>query len=61
MERRLSENPESVFQIDTIGARKEFMRRKRKEGMTRFETKDGVQNVEVIELNDKDLKNENKK
>ena len=61
LERRLSENPESVFQIDTIGARKEFMRRKRKEGMTRFETKDGVQNVEVIELNDKDLKNENKK
>ena len=61
LERRLSENPESVFQIDTIGARKEFMRRKRKEGMARFETKDGVQNVEVIELNDKDLKNENKK
>ena len=60
LERRLSENPESVFQIDTIGAKREFERRMRKEGMTRFETKDGTKSVEVIELNDEDLKNKNK-
>ena len=61
LERRLSENPESVFQIDTIGAKREFERRMRKEGMTRFETKDGTKSVEVIELNDEDLKNKNLK
>ena len=33
----------------------------RKEGMTRFETKDGTKSVEVIELNDEDLKNKNLK
>ena len=60
LERRLSENPTSVFQIDTIGAKREFERRMRKEGMTRFETKDGTKSVEVIELNDEDLKNKNK-
>jgi|GEM_PF-454224 len=61
LERRLSENPASVFQIDTIGAKREFERRMRKEGMTRFETKDGTKSVEVIELNDEDLKNKNLK
>ena len=29
--------------------------------MTRFETKDGTKSVEVIELNDEDLKNKNLK
>ena len=61
LERRLSENPASVFQIDTIGAKREFERRLRKEGMAKFETKDGTKNVEVIELNDKDLKGKDSK
>ena len=60
LEKQLSENPASVFQIDTIGARKELERRRKKEQMLKFETKDGTKNVEVIEIQDKDLKNENK-
>ena len=40
---------------------KEFERRLRKEGMAKFETKDGTKNVEVIELNDKDLKGKDSK
>ena len=60
LEKQLSENPASVFQIDTIGARKELERRRKKEQMLKFETKDGPKNVEVIEIQDKDLKNENK-
>ena len=59
LEKQLSENPASVFQIDTIGARKELERRRKKEQMLKFETKDGTKNVEVIEIQDKDLKNEN--
>ena len=58
LERRLSENPESVFQIDTIGARRAF-RGKMKGKTVKFETKEGIKNVEVIELDDTDLKNGN--
>ena len=59
LEKQLSENPASVFQIDTVGARKELERRRKKEQMLKFETKEGTKNVEVIEIQDKDLKNEN--
>ena len=58
LEKQLSENPASVFQIDTIGAKKELERRKKKENTLKLETKNGPKNVEVIEINDKDLKNE---
>ena len=58
LEKKLSENPASVFQIDTIGAKKELERRMKKEKMVKFDTKDGTKNVEVIEIQDKDLKNE---
>ena len=58
LEKKLSENPASVFQIDTIGAKKELERRMKREKMVKFETKDGTKNVEVIEIQDKDLKNE---
>ena len=60
LEKQLSENPASVFQIDTIGAKKELERRKKKENTLKLETKNGPKNVEVIEINDKDLKNETK-
>ena len=59
LEKRLNENPASVFQIDTVGARKELERRMKKEKMLKLETKDGTKNVEVIEIQDKDLKNKN--
>ena len=58
LEKKLSENPASVFQIDTIGAKKELERRMKKEKMLKFETKNGTKNVEIIEIDDKDLKNE---
>ena len=58
LEKQLSENPASVFQIDTISAKKELERRKKKENTLKLETKNGPKNVEVIEINDKDLKNE---
>ena len=58
LERQLSENPELVFQIDTIGARRAF-RGKMKGKTVKFETKEGIKNVEVIELDDTDLKNGN--
>jgi len=57
LERQLSENPELVFQIDTIGAKRAF-KGKIKSKDVKFETKKGTKKVEVIELDDKDLKNE---
>jgi len=48
LEKQLSENPASVFQIDTIGAKKELERRKKKENTLKLETKNGPKNVEVI-------------
>ena len=58
LESQLSENPEAVFQIDTIGARRAF-RGKMKGKTVKVETKKGTENIEVIELDDKDLKKEN--
>ena len=61
LERQLSENPSLVFQIDTIGAKRALERemKKQKEKDVQFKTKDGTENVEVIQLDDKDLKNGN--
>ena len=61
LERQLSENPSQVFQIDTIGARRALERemRNQKENTAKFETKNGTENVKVIKLDDKDLKNGN--
>ena len=61
LERQLSENPSLVFQIDTIGAKRALERemKKQKEKNVQFKTKDGTENVEVIQLDDKDLKNGN--
>ena len=61
LERQLTANPSQVFQIDTIGARRALERemRNQKENTAKFETKNGTENVKVIKLDDKDLKNGN--
>ena len=61
LERQLTENPSQVFQIDTIGARRALERemRNQKENTAKFETKNGTENVKIIKLDDKDLKNGN--
>lgn len=58
LEQKLSENPASVFQIDTIGAKRYHERQLRKQKMSTPEKNTGTKGVEVIELDNKDLKNE---
>ena len=58
LEQKLSENPASVFQIDTIGAKRYYERQLRKQKMSTPEKNTGTKGVEVIELDNKDLKNE---
>lgn len=58
LEQKLSENPASVFQIDIIGAKRYHERQLRKQKMSTPEKNTGTKGVEVIELDNKDLKNE---
>ncbi|WP_369712278.1 hypothetical protein AB8B23_07800 [Leptotrichia sp. HSP-342] len=58
LERKLSEDPTSVFQIDTIGAKRYHERQLRKQKVPTLEKNNSTKSVEVIELNNKDLKNE---